>query len=621
MRVRPLHWPVVFLACALAYTAPALAQPEPVARTVHHALSFARRDTQYVHVEVRVPAPGDVLELAMPNWTPGSYLIRDFAGQVERFEARTSGGESLDAVKIAKNRWRIPTGGSDEVVVEYDVWAGVLGVQESWVESDFALINGAGVFLYAEQTRALPQSLAVDLPAGWEDVSVALSGPDAQGRYRARDFDELVDSPLLAGDLEKYPFEAGGARFALVNLGETPQWDDERAVADLAAIAQAQIDFWGVDPFDRPYLFLNVLLGGRGGLEHNHSTVMMAAPSVMRSREEYVSWLALASHELFHAWNVRRMRPRALSEYDYEEEVYTPQLWLAEGLTSYYDNLLLFRAAVISAPEFFDLLAAEMQQYEVQPGRLVTSAELASFDSWIRHYKPNPNLVNSNSNYYRKGSLIGFVIDTAIRRETGNRQSLDDAMREMYARYGPDGEGRGSYPPGALRAIVRSLAGDEVAAQLDTLLTTPVDPDVDGALEWYGLSLSRAPDRVAAELAGKDVPVDFGVTWQEGVPDLLVEHVLHGGTAAAAGMLPGDELVAVDGLRVKRDSLNEIMGTLRPGQSVELTLARHGRLIARTVRTQHALPAKYTISSEAGIGMRQERRMEDWLGRPLRVRR
>lgn len=168
---------------------------------------------------------------------------------------------------------------------------------------------------------------------------------------------------------------------------------------------------------------------------------------------------------------------------------------------------------------------------------------------------------------------------------------------------------------------MQSLAGEQVAAQLDTLVTSPVDPDVDDALAWYGLSLSRAPDRVAAELAGNSVPVDFGVTWREGVPDLLVEHVLHSGPAAVAGLLPGDELLAVNGLRVKRDNLNTIMSTLRPGETANLTVARHGRLIDRAVQTQHALPAKYLITVEEGIGRRQERRMEDWLGRPLRIQR
>lgn len=561
----------------------------------------------------------------MPSWTPGSYLIRDYAGQVERLQARSPDGAGLAVDKVAKNRWRVDTGGAAQAVVEYDVWAGSLSVQDSWVENDFALLNGAGVFLYSEETRHLPQYLEVVRPADWARVYIALPGPDGQGRYRAADFDELVDSPLLAGNAAEYPFQAGGAEFALVNYGQTEQWDGDKAAEDLFRIAEAHIDFWGVNPFERRYLFINILLGGKSGLEHDHSTVIMGSPSLMRSREDYIKWLALASHELFHAWNVRRMRPRALSQYDYDEEVYTRQLWLAEGLTSYYDNLLLFRAAVVTVQEYFDLLAAEMQQYELQPGRLVTSAELASFDSWIRQYKPTANLINSNSNYYRKGSLIGFVIDTAIRRETRGRRSLDDAMREMYARYGPQneqrGDGQGSYPPGALREIVASLAGEETAALLETLLTTATDPDIDGALDWYGLTLVRAPDRQAAEDAGKPVPVDFGVTWRQDSPLLIAENVLHGSTAAEAGVLPNDELLAIDGMRVTRDNHQAVVNSLRPGEVATLTLSRHQRLITRDVVVQHAIPVKYLITTKERVSGREERRLENWLNRPLKIAR
>lgn len=564
---------------------------------------------------------GEAFDLAMPSWTPGSYLIRDYAGHVERLFARTPADTDLAVEKVAKNLWRIETEGAREAVVEYDVWAGSLSVQDNWVEQDFALLNSAGVFMYSGTSRALPQYLEVDRPPDWAHVNVALPGPDEAGRYLARNFDELVDSPLLLGNTSINRFEVGGAKFALVTYGDTGQWVAENAVQDLGRLSMTQLEFWGVNPFEREYLFLNVLLGGRGGLEHDHSTVMMAAPSVMRNREEYVKWLALASHELFHAWNVRRMRPQALSEYNYDQEVYTRQLWLAEGLTSYYDNLLLFRAGVVTVQEYFDLLAAEMQQYEIQPGRLVTTAEQASFDSWIRLYKPTPNTVNSNSNYYRMGSLIGFVVDAAIRGETRGRKSLDDALVEMYARFGPDGEGAGSYRPGALRQVIVSLDAPEAAGLLATLLATASEPDVDGALDWYGLELVRAPDRQTAEESGAPVPVDFGLTWRQDTPQLLVENVLHGGAAARAGVLPNDELLAINGMRVTRDNHDAVLKTLLPGEEVTLTLVRHQRLLTLDVAVQHAIPTKYLITTKPRVSRREERHLERWLGRPLQIER
>ena len=608
------------LALVVAVSAPAaVGAAENGAEAVHHRISFPRRATQYVHVESRFQAEDDVLDLNLPSWTPGSYLIRDYAGHVERFSARSSSGVELSVAKTSKNTWRIQAAGNPEVVVGYDVWAGSLSVQDSWIESDFALLNGASIFMYTTSGRKAEQLLQLELPSEWQDVNVALPASGSSRQFRARDFDELVDSPLLIGNTENHPFAAGEAQFSLVTQGETRQFAGDEAARDLARIAMAEIDFWGVNPFDRDYLFINVLLGGRGGLEHDHSTVMMAAPSVMRVREEYVKWMALASHELFHAWNVRRMRPIALADYDYSHEVYTSQLWLAEGLTSYYDNMLLFRAGVITVQELFELLAVEMQQYELQPGRLELSAEEASFDSWIRQYKPSANAVNNNSNYYRKGSLIGFVLDTAIRQESRGRSSLDDALREMYRRYGASASGPGSYPPGALAEIVAELSSPEVASMLDSLLTTPTDPDIDAALDWHGLVLVRAPDRQAAEAGGVPVPVDLGATFRQDTPQLLVESVLHGGAAADAGLLPGDELLAINGHRVTREDHEAYLKTFRPGETASLTVVRHQRLRTLEVVIQNAISNKYLITTKERVSGREEQRLERWLGRRLHI--
>ncbi|HKJ16977.1 MAG TPA: PDZ domain-containing protein [Xanthomonadales bacterium] len=586
---------------------------------VRHQISFPERDTQYVLVRSRFPADGESLELIMPSWTPGSYQIREYATHVESVTASTS-GQPLPIRKTAKNRWLIDAPGTASVQVTYKVWAGTLSVQENWVESDFALLIPAGLFLYSEKSFSLPQHMEIALPNEWDGVAVALPGPDSQGRYIAKNFDELVDSPILAGDITRRSMNADGIDFALVNYGETNLWDGDQAMNDLAKIVSTQLEFWGVRPFDREYLFLNILMSGGGGLEHDHSTVMMTSPGAMRSREDYVKWMALAAHEFFHAWNVRRMRPAALAEYNYEEEVYTRQLWIAEGLTSYYDNLLLFRAAVITVAELFDLLALEIQQYEAQPGRYATSAEHASFDSWIKQYRKTPNTVNSYSNYYRQGALIGFVIDSAIRQATRNRKSLDDAMRRMYELYGPQGESHGSYPPRALRDIVTEIAGEETGSLLESMTTEIIDPDVDAALEWYGLRLVRDSDRQAALQSGVPVPVDLGVTWQTDTPLLLIENVFLGGAGADAGLIPGDELLAIGGYRVTRDNLDSVLNTLRQGNGVNLTLARHQRLIERSITVQAAKSAKYLITIQDKVSNAQERRLERWLGRPLLIK-
>lgn len=609
---------LVFVLCFLALSAhsPIL---EAQGELVRHSLDFQQRHNQYVKVTLQLPVKGSQLELAMPSWTPGSYVIRDFAAHMEKFQATDPDGRRIDVEKVAKNRWRMVTEGITELTVSYDVWAGELHVSSSWIESGFALLNGAGIFLYSADSLDWPQEVIINLPESWGEIQTSLEPLGAGNRFRASDYHELVDSPIVAGNVAVHRFVEDHQGYVLVNAGETEFWDHERAVQDLGKIVETQQQFWNVNPFDRDYLFLNFLLEYKGGLEHDHSTVMMSSRWAMRNRLEYIKWLALVSHEFFHSWNVRRMRPEALVNYDYDNEVYTHELWLAEGLSSYYDNLLLLRSGLIEVNEYFDLLESEFRNYETVPGREVVSAELASFDSWIKHYVPDANSVNSTVSYYRKGVLIGFVTDAAIRRETGSKASLDSVMRRMYELYGPDGPGNGSYPPGAFENLVEEAAGPGVRAMVDDLLRTIGDPDIDEALEWYGLKLDRMPARSSAEKAGTPAPAGIGVTWKSDDKLLIVENVLRGRPAATAGVIPGDELLAINGLRVLPGTVNDRILRLRPGEQVQLTMVRHGQLLTVPVLVDYAIPENYVITSDDKISRREQVRLEKWLGIQISV--
>jgi predicted metalloprotease with PDZ domain len=605
---------ICFTSLAPCLSVSSLEAQDMVAR---HSLSFPQRNRQYVHVTLQIPVQDGQVELSLPNWTPGSYVIRDHAAHLERLQARDGTGRFLEVEKTAKNRWRIDTEGARELTLNYDVWAGELHVSSSWIESDFALLNGAGIFLFSEDSRLWRQEIVVKLPESWSRIRTSLTALQDKRHFSASNYDELVDSPIVAGNAPEYEFSHDGQNYVLVNQGESGFWDGERSMRDLTAIVKGQQEFWAVNPFDRDYLFLNFLLEGSGGLEHDHSTVMMASRWAMRNEKEYIKWLALVSHEFFHSWNVRRMRPEALANYDYDKEVYTRELWLAEGLTSYYDNLLLFRSRLIGVPDYFELLAAEFRNYFTVPGRKVRSAELASFDSWIKHYVPDANSVNSTVSYYRRGALIGFVTDTAIRRETESRSSLDDVMRAMYQQYGPNGPGKGIYPRGAFEEIVESVAGPKVRAMVEELLQTPMDPDVDAALDWYGLQLNRAPEQTAAELSGTSVPSGFGLSWKADPSLLIVEHVMHGGSAAESGVLPGDEVLAINGLRVLPQSIDSRINSLRPDEQVELTLVRNGQLLTLPVRVQLAIPEKFEIVTKPKMSRQEKLRLEKWLGMNL----
>jgi len=588
---------------------------------VEHHLSFDHRRNQYVDVRLILPVQAEMVSLAMPNWTPGSYLIRDFAAHVESLQARSGTGKLLPVEKTEKNRWSVNAKGEQRIEVTYSVWAGELAVNTAWVESEFAMLNGAAIFLYSEDSRNLPQELVVELPAAWQNVHVALPRLGEPHRYRAGTYDELIDSPILLGNTRSYPVEVESRQYVLVNQGDDALWDGTKAANDLGKMVRTVQSFWEVNPLQREYLFLNVLANGSGGLEHDYSTVLLSTPWQMRSRYDYIRWLALATHEFFHVWNVRRLRPQSLAHYDYDRESYTRELWFAEGVSSYYDNLLLFRSGLITVDEYMGLLAEEILKYELSPGRKVRSAELASFDTWIKHYKPDANSINSDTSYYRKGSLIGFVVDAAIRKATKEDRSLDDLMREMYRLYGPakgQSQGATGYPPGAFQSLLEQWTSPELAAHLESLLTTVTDPDVDAALGYYGLRLERDPSRQAAEAAGAPVPADFGLIWSGTDPLLVVEVVVRGGSAAEAGVLPGDEVLAINSQRVDRLNIQDRMLRLQPGETAELLLARKGRVLRLPVQVQNAIPDKYRITIKPNISSREKQRMEEWLGLELK---
>lgn len=585
------------------------------AESVRHQLEFPRRSNQYVQISSSFPASGEKTEIEIPVWTPGSYMVRDYSAQVENLAATGGSGRVLDARKTAKNRWSIDTSGETSFSVRYDVWAGVLNVANSWVDASGALLNGAGLFMYTGESRGMVQHVNVEMPAEWPGIHSSMASGGTRNKFIAQDYDELVDSPIIAGSTESYDFEVDDQGYSLVFEGSNDFWDGEQSGNDLARLVEAHQKFWGVNPFDRKYLFINLFKGPFGGLEHDNSTVLMISPLAMRLRKDYIKWLGLVSHEFFHAWNIRRLRPVELVDYDYSREMYTRELWLAEGITSYYDNLLLLRAGLIQVTEYLELLASDIRDFETTPGREIRSAELASFDTWIKHYKQDENSVNSTVSYYRKGALIGFVTDMEVRRATDGKANLDTVMRTLYERHAlPEHNG---YPPGAFEKVVGQIAGPEVQKRVAAMLRTTGDPDTNEALEWYGLTLNRSPGVAAASATGILAPAGLGVIWGELGSQLMVEQVVRGLAGAEAGLLPGDELLAIAGHRVTALDYAGVIQRLQPGENVELTIARHGRLLTLMAEVQAAIPEIYHIAPDLKIRNRQKKRMEQWLGLDL----
>ena len=582
---------------------------------VRHTVSFPETGEQLFLVRSEFPVSDAVTELLMPNWTPGSYVIRDHAANVNWVSTFSEDGSWLPVSKVSKDRWRVDTGQTDTLTVEYEVHTPGISVQSSWTSRAFSLINGASVFLYTEQTRGLPQLLELVTDATRGEAYTAMSRiPDGSG-FRAENYDELVDNPVAIARAPVYRFTSRGQEYALLNVGENELWDGKQAASDVKKIVAETRSFWGTSPLTKPYWFLNFIVDAKGGLEHDHSTVIMAGRRQMRNRDGYIRWLGVVAHEFFHVWNVRQMRPIELAEIDYQKEQYTDQLWLAEGLTSYYDNLLLVRAGLIKPQEYLDLLAGEIYRLETTPGRYLRPVTEASVDAWIRQYRTNSNTLNSNVSYYIKGSVIGFVLDSYLRKETRGRHDLDDVMREMYRLYASK-----PYGSDAFRRIVVDMGGPQAGEFLDALLTTTAELDVDEALDWYGLTINRFEPSPEAEPNAEPQPQvsDFGVVWDDGAAGMVVETVLSGSSGQVAGLIPGDEVLAVGDERLTKATLKSVITSFRPGEETTLLVSRHGRIISLDIVLETALPDRYEIKLKTGYRNSHINRLQRLLGQNLR---
>ena len=589
--------------------------PEAVlaAGEVRHTISFPMDREQRILVRSEFPVSTPVTELIMPNWTPGSYLIRDYAANVDRISATSADGTGLSLRKISKDRWQVDTAQTGILVVDYEVFTPIINVTTSWASRAFSLVNGASVFLYTSQTSDMPQRLRIvnDASRG-ESFSAMRSAPDGGG-FLANHYDELIDNPVVVARAPVYRFKHEAQDYVLLNVGENEFWDGQQAAQDVQKIVAETQSFWGINPLTRPYWFMNLIVEGTGGLEHDHSTVIMTGRRQMRNRSDYIKWLGVVAHEFFHVWNVRHMRPAGLAEYDYQNEQYTSQLWLAEGLTSYYDNLLMSRAGLITPKEYMDLLAKDIHLLETTPGRLLRPVTEASFDAWIRHYKPNSNTVNSTISYYTKGAVIGFVLDTYLRKTSRGKHDLDEVMRKMYSLYSSE-----PYSSGAFEKVVGEIGGDAAADLLRSLLTTTADPDVDTALDWYGLELNRGALVITGEPGAELLRSDLGVLWEEDSPGLVVRVVLDGSGGSVAGLIPGDEILAIGDERLTRDNLDSLMTSFSPGEQAELLIARHDRIIRLDMKLDVAIPDHFEIVLKSDFERRDVSRLQSLLGQDPR---
>jgi predicted metalloprotease with PDZ domain len=570
---------------------------------LRYTLRFPAPHTHYVEVEAVLPTDGrGRVDLAMPVWTPGSYLVREYSRNVEAVAA-TTGGRALPVVKTRKNHWEVTTGGARNITLTYRVYARQMTVQGNWVDADFAMLNGAPTFITIADRQSRPHEVLVELPAGWTtSVSALATAPGTTAHhYVAPDYDTLVDSPLVAGTPTVHEFQVAGKPHYLVNVGEGGVWDGPRSTRDVKTLVEANLGFWGELPYDK-YVFFNILTGGGGGLEHRNSTVMMASRWATGTREGYLRWLGLVSHEYFHTWNVKRLRPVELGPFDYDNEVYTTGLWIAEGFTSYYGAVLRQRAGLTGRDQLLDDVGRQIESLQTTPGRLEHPLAMSSYDAWIKAYRDDENSPNTTISYYTKGAVVAFLLDARIRAATRGARSLDDVMRLAYRRYG----GAKGFTAGEFRACASEVAGADLGPWLSAAVDTTQDLDYSSALDWFGLRFKPAGEaRTDRGWLGALTRADSG--------RVLVTQVRRGTPAYDAGLNADDEIVAIDGFRLRAEPIDQRLQQYRPGQKVTVLVARREQMREVDVTLGVEPNASWRLEPRPDASAEQRARLDTWL--------
>ncbi len=526
---------------------------------------------------------GAPLELWMASWTPGSYLIREYARHVQEIRAESEHGAALPLTRVSEDAWRLEPGGHSLVRVRYAVYAFDLTVRTSHLDETHAYLNGAALFLTCDALAERPTTVRLDLPADWR-VSTALH-LEREGTYRAATFDELCDCPIHASPTDRQTeFEVSGIPHRLVVWGRGNE-ELEGLTQDVKAIVQQTERLFGGLPYER-YLFLTLLTDrGRGGLEHRESATLLSPRFGFRPDKSRQEFLFLVAHELFHAWVVKRLRPANLLPYRLRIENHTRLLWFFEGFTSYYETLIAARAGLITPARLLEVWGERMTQLARTPGRKVQSLEEASLTAWVKYYRPDENSSNSAVSYYLKGSLVALALEGELR---ARGRSVDEVLRLLWTAHGVPETGLGE---DAVLAACEQVAGEPLPA-IAAAVTGTADPDY-AALASLGLRARFRARDAQSDKGGTRARAEREPSSYLGLgfkPDrLTLQTVLSDGPAERAGLSPEDELIAADGYRLSPESVGLRLEQLPPKTSVRLAYFRRDEL-RQTVLTTEERP-------------------------------
>jgi predicted metalloprotease with PDZ domain len=566
-------------------------------------VSFTEPQAHYADVEMNISGiKKDYIDVKMPVWAPGSYLVREFAKNVEAFSA-TASGKPAKFEKVRKNIWRVSSAGGP-VKIKYRVYANEVSVRTAFIDDSHAFLSSTGIFMYPEGYLKSPSTVKIVPYKGWSKVSTSLEPVAGQQfTYTAPDFDILFDSPLEVGNQDVFEFTAAGVKHEVAMFGGG-NYDKERLKVDMAKVVEQATAIYGENP-NKHYTFIvhNFERGG-GGLEHLSSTVLGASRNQYASEAGYNGFLELVAHEYHHLWNVKRLRPVALGPFDYDNENYTTNLWIAEGFTAYYENKFMLRAGFVTPEEFTAKLATAVATVENTPGTRAQSAAMSSYDAWIKYYRPNENSNNTGVSYYSKGEVIGLMMDLEIVNATKGTKSLDDVMKAMYLQCKTLKRG---YTDAEFKAMVEKISGKSFTDFWAKYVNGTEPADYKTYFGYAGINVKNANE-------GVSVPY-LGVASRKTEGKLYITAISRNSAAWVDGLNVNDELISLNDVPVQAplDRMPELTSR-KVGDVLKVTVIRDGitKNINVTLKANPNIALVAEISGSASAA--QKAVVKKWMG-------
>ncbi len=570
---------------------------------VNYTVSFSKPFTHYCEVKIVLKEINqDSVVFSMPVWAPGSYLIREFAKNVENVSAENSSGKKLNFEKISKNSWRVNTKNQKTAEFSYSVYCNELTVRTSEINSDHAFLSSPGVFMYAEGFEKKKCVLTVNLPSGWKKISTGLDKV-SKNIFSAENYDEFIDSPVEAGNQNIIEFEIKGIKH-FICLSGRGNYTEETLIKDFKIIALEEIKLLGGDIPYRSYTYIiHLVEKGGGGLEHLNSFVVQIQRWAFTDKKIYNKFLGLVSHEFFHLWNVKRIRPEAFGPFDYTKENYSKELWVAEGWTSFYDNLILRRSGLISDNDYYEFIDVEINDIMRFEGRFHQSLEESGYDTWIKFYRKDENYSNTQVSYYTKGALAAMMLNLEIIESTDAEKSLDDALRLLYNDYKKDKSKR--FSGQRVKEICESVCGKKLDKFWKKYVSGTDELPLNEYLGYAGLKITNVNENNNESLFS-----DTETKTEDG--KIIITKVHRGSSAFESGLNSGDEIIAADGVRMNPELFKKFFKDKKENQKIKIIISRKGLIEEKEVKILKAIP-KYKTEVIPEVTERQKKILNKWL--------